>query len=388
MYFLDYSIYIAGSIIKQNTFYMRHRFLQLYMFMLLVAVPAVIVTGNTGPDALSNKKIIILHPTVANINTWLYLVSNGILPLDPDTEILGLYSEKGAYDYSLTCQYLEREGIKNVSLLGVKGLEPTSLFSFNENSEVFHEVFMMARGIVFFGGPDIPPGIYGQEMNLLTLVTDPHRHYLELSFLYHLLGGYQDEDFNPFLEENPALPVLGICLGMQTMNVAAGGALIQDIPTEVYGVSTVEQILKMDPDNMHRNYNVAWNTDPRVGARSFHRIRVLKSSHMETVSGSASLTPYVLSSHHQALSEIGKGFRVTAISMDEKIVEAIEHTRYPNVIGIQFHPEVTGLYEKENKITFTPGEKATQSFIDLYPGSLGVDFHINFWKHFGEILGN
>jgi putative glutamine amidotransferase len=337
---------------------MRHRILQFSVFLLLITVPAVLVSATMNPaEDSSNKKIIILHPTVSNISTWLYLTSNHILPLEPDTEILGLYSEKGAYDYSLTYQYLDREGIENVSLLEVKALEETSLFHSNVNSSLFYEVFTMASGIVFFGGPDIPPGIYGQEMNLLTLVTDPHRHYLELSFLFHLLGGYQDEDFTPFLEENPELPILGICLGMQTMNVATGGTMIQDIPTEVYNVFTVEQILKMDPDKMHRNYNVAWNTDPRVGARSFHRIRIMENCHMETVSGSAGLTPYILSSHHQALSEIGKGFRITAVSMDEKIVEAIEHTRYPNVIGIQFHPEVTSLYEKESKITFSPERK-------------------------------
>jgi putative glutamine amidotransferase len=368
---------------------MRHGFIKLSLFFLFVASPCFSVIGTTKESRdPSVKKIVILHPTVSNISTWLYLTSSGILPLEPDTEILGLYSEKGAYDYSLTSQYLEREGIENVSLLGIKALEITSLFSTNVNSPIFHEVFSMARGIVFFGGPDIPPGIYGQEMNLLTLVTDPHRHYLELSFLFHLLGGYQDADFTPFLEENPALPILGICLGMQTMNVATGGTMIQDVPTGIYGVSTVEEILKMDHDNMHRNYNVAWNTDSRVGARSFHRIRILENSHMESVSGGTDITPYVLSSHHQALSEIGKGFRVTAISMDEKIVEAIEHTGYPNVIGIQFHPEVTSLYDKESKITFTPGEKATHSFIDLYPGSLGVNFHINFWQHFGGLLRN
>jgi hypothetical protein len=62
------------------------------------------------------------------------------------------------------------------------------------------------------------------------VITDPHRHYLELSFLFHLLGGFQDESFLPLLEERPEYPVLGICLGMQSMNVATGGDMIRIFP--------------------------------------------------------------------------------------------------------------------------------------------------------------
>ncbi len=362
-------------------------------FVLLLLLPAVFVVSAAGAESsakaeiTSEKHIVIMHPTVANVRTWQYLTTEGILPVDPATPVLGVYSGQGAYNYSVTENFLREEGLDHIRLFEIEApFDAQFLFAENVNSGLFRKIFNMAGGIVFFGGPDIPPATYGHEMNLLTVVTDPHRHYLELSFLFHLLGGYQDEGFKPLLEENPGLPILGICLGMQTMNVAAGGTMIQDIPFEIYGKTTVEQVLAMDADLQHRNYYAAYRTDPDVAARTFHRIRVEQGSHMEAVNTGNEVFPFVLSSHHQALDNIGKDYRVTAWCMDGQVVEAIEHNRYPNVIGIQFHPEVSSLYDEDSKITFRPGEDAEYSFLDLYPGGLGEDFHRRFWKHIGRLL--
>ncbi|MFP4367614.1 MAG: gamma-glutamyl-gamma-aminobutyrate hydrolase family protein [Bacteroidales bacterium] len=303
-----------------------------------------------------DKFIVIMHPTVDNIRTWIYLTSEGILPVEPDIKLLGVYSDHASYDYSRTDDYIRMNGYDHISLLGIgSSMEIDHLFSENVNTEIFRMVFQMAKGILFFGGPDIPPAIYGDEMNLLTVVTDPHRHYLEVSFLFHLLGGYQNEDHIPFLEENRELPLLGICLGMQTMNVTTGGTMIQDIPSDIYGKNSVEQVLAMDSDQQHRNYYSAFRIDQDVAARSFHRILVEEESHLEQVLADNQTLPYVLSSHHQAIDRLGKGFWVTARSSDSKIIEAIEHVRYPNVMGIQFHPEVITLYEQESSSTLISG---------------------------------
>ena len=367
---------------------MRYRSLIVLFIFLICQVticePDIKAADSELPDG---RHIVIMHPTVTNIKTWQYLTSEGILPLDPETSVMGVYSMQGSYDYSLTSDYIRESGLDHISLMGVDiPFSDQLVFTGDKNSLLYRAIFKMAGGIIFFGGPDIPPAAYGSEMSLLTVVTDPHRHFLELSFLYQLLGGYQDDSFVPLMNEKPSLPILGICLGMQTMNVATGGTMIQDIPFEIYGKTTVEQVLAMDHDQQHRNYYSAYRIDPAVAARSFHRIRIEDNSHMSTVNGDIDSDPFVLSSHHQALDRIGKGFRITAWCMDGKVPEAIEHTLYPNVIGIQFHPEVTSLFDKESKITFRPGEEAVHSFIDLYPGIKGEDFHGNFWKYFGSLF--
>ncbi len=360
------------------------------LFLLLLVIPHTPADGGEFSDkagSSSDKYIILMHPTVGNISTWLYLTSEGILPVDPEREVLGVYSKQGSYDYSQTSDFVKDRGLENIRLMGIDiPFDHKFRVADNNNSILHRAIFGMADAIIFFGGPDIPPVAYGQEMSLLTVVTDPHRHYLELSFLYHLLGGYQDESFVPLMEENPDLPILGLCLGMQTMNVATGGTMIQDIPFEIYGKTTVEQVLALEQDKQHRNYYSVYRLDPDVSARTFHRIVIEENSHMHKISGDSEHNPYILSSHHQAPGLIGKGFRVTAWSMDKKVAEAIEHKRYPNVIGVQFHPEVRSLFMEDSKITFRPGEEATHSFIDLYPGPRGEDFHRNFWNHFGNLL--
>jgi len=123
-----------------------------------------------------------------------------------------------------------------------------------------------------------------------------------------------------------------------------------------------------------------------VSTPSYHRISIDQHSHMGTIAGGEGQTPHVLSSHHQAIRDMGAGYRATAWSMDKKITEAIEHTVYPHVIGIQFHPEVPYLYDPEHKLIFRPGEEGQYGFLEMYPGAEGADFHYAFWAHIAAML--
>jgi putative glutamine amidotransferase len=134
-------------------------------------------------------------------------------------------------------------------------------------------MFDHSSGIFFFGGPDIQPAMYG-EPNTLSVVTDPKRHNFEATFLFHLLGRIPERTFYSISGIGyPDYLVTGFCLGLQTMNVATGGTLIQDIPAELYGATTPEATLETGNENLHRNYWQEITDDPQLMGINFHSVR-------------------------------------------------------------------------------------------------------------------
>ena len=101
---------------------------------------------------------------------------------------------------------------------------------------------------------------------------------------------------------------------------------------------------------------------------------------LSTRSGAS--TPKVLSYHHQAVGRLGANLKVIATSMDGKIVEAMQHSIYQNVIGLQFHPEPSSLYKPETKMTTVPGSPFSPN--ELLIQSNSIKFHQQFWKDFSQ----
>lgn len=338
-----------------------------------------------GELARFQPTIVLMHPTVNNLKTFISLTDNDVFPLPDNTRLLGVYHTDGAYNYGLSKSFLEGFGDEQFKLLAIDGeLNPENLYTENDCSNAFREVFNNSRGIIFFGGPDMPATTYGNPTNLLTSITDPHRHYVELSFLYHLLGGLQNEDYKPLLESQPNYPIVGICLGMQSMNVATGGSMIQDIPTQMYGLKTVEEVLAQDENAQHRNYHSNYGTDNELTWGHFHQVKFEKGTLFDELNGDSKDLPYIWSSHHQALDKLGKDIVPIAWSLDGKIVEAITHSKYPNVLGVQFHPEVPSIYDIEVKIKRIPLETNPKSYIDLFPNEKGENFHRSLWRMVGD----
>jgi putative glutamine amidotransferase len=223
-------------------------------------------------------------------------------------------------------------------------------------------------------------------MHLLTRVTDPYRHYLEASYLFHLLGGEQNEEWEAFMQRGDEYLVSGICLGMQTMHVATGGRMIQDIPTEVYGLWNTGMILALPADEKHRNYHgLAEPLCEKPTSYHYHRIRIPRGSFLDFYpNDSDGPHPRVLSSHHQALEEMGESWRVSATSMDGMIIEAMEHRLYPHVVAVQFHPEKPGIYDPAIRHRMNCG--AEISFHEEIRGSDSYDFHLAYWEWVRETL--
>jgi putative glutamine amidotransferase len=167
-----------------------------------------------------------------------------------------------------------------------------------ENAE---EIVRELDGIVLAGGEDCDPAAYGEERHPSVEPMDPRRQNNDLTLAR--------------VARERGIPTLGICLGLQVMNVAAGGSLVQDIhsqlPTDIEHVSEPED-------------------------RARHDVRIEPGTRLAGIIRAGNLN--VNSSHHQAIRNVGEGFRVTAYAPDG-IVEGIEDPGHPFYIGVQWHPE-------------------------------------------------
>lgn len=326
--------------------------------------------------------LVLAHPTAYNLELFTNLINKNIVEID-DLSILGVYHAKETYDYTESREFIQKNNISYIELKVIKeDISADKVYQQNECSPAFRAIFEKSKGIIFFGGPDLPPAIYGEQMSLLTRMTDPYRHYFEASFLFHLLGGSQNPDFIPLLEENPNYTVYAICLGMQTMNIATGGNMVQDIPTEIYHVNTVEKVLNLEKNQQHRNYNNNLSIDSTLFSGSFHQIKIQDNTPV-TGDFESNTQPTVYSNHHQAIEKPGKNLKVIATSVDGKIIEAITHKKYPNVLGIQFHPEGKYLHDKEIKYRINPTDELV-SGKQILEDNTSYEFHLMFWKTFSK----
>ncbi|MFP4025982.1 MAG: gamma-glutamyl-gamma-aminobutyrate hydrolase family protein, partial [Thiohalospira sp.] len=289
------------------------------------------------------------------------------------------------YDYSRSKIYIERNAELPIKLIEVHDdINANNLYQKNNCTGIYSEIFNRSDGILFMGGPDLAPETYNEPMNLLTRMTDPYRHYFEVSFLFHLIGGAQNTEFVPLLENNPNYIVYAICLGMQTMNVAAGGNLIQDIPSEVYKLHYVEDVLMQANNQQHRNYNNHLLVDTTLFSGNFHQIKITNSTPL-VGEYTENLEPLIYSNHHQAIEKTGKDLEVIATSTDGNIVEAVQHKKYPNVLGIQFHPEGTYLHNSKKKYRKN-SEDELKSGKQILEENDSYIFHLKFWEIFSEKL--
>ena len=319
----------------------------------------------------------LINPTPQNLEKIVFLIDNGYIELD-SIEIVGIYHESQNNLIKWTNEFIEENGYTNISVLTIKNSIPfDSLFVKNECTNEFKEVFLKTEGLIFLGGADISPKLFGEKTFLTTELIPSERNW-EISFLFHLLGGFQNIDFVPLLEQKPNYLILGICFGMQAMNVASGGSLHQDIPFQIYKKTTYESILNQDSEKQHKNYRNRINNWTDSGLiLHFHHIRIIPNSILDYEQIKNPLTTSV---HHQSVKKLGKNFKVSAVSMDKKVIEAMENSRYPNVYGIQFHTEFPILYKHTE---FKDSQDKIISF-----DCMDRQFHLLFWKNFSVKLDN
>ncbi len=159
------------------------------------------------------------------------------------------------------------------------------------------------HGIIFAGGGDLDPAWYHGEQHGAIAEIDRERDRFELALAKKVL--------------HRSLPVLGICRGMQLLNVASGGTLMEDIPDRVGS-----QVVHREGDEGDARHPVEIDPKSRLA-------EILGSDPLET-----------LSKHHQAVDKVPRVWRITARAADG-VIEAMEHCTQPWMIAVQWHPEMT-----------------------------------------------
>ena len=344
---------------------------------------------DAAPVEHDGVRLTVFYPTVGTVRDIVALRQVGFLDI-PDLTIVGVYHVREVSNYEAAKTFVQGGGYDWFKFHAVDApIGPDDLFRRNACTEEFETIVRKSDGLIFFGGPDIPPAVYGHKTSLLTGIDDPFRHYFEVSAVFHLLGGTQDPRFMPLLASRPDFPVLGICLGFQTLNVGTGGTLVQDIWTEIYFKNTVEELLPLGQEVWHSSPFARLRPDIRNLIRySFHTLDLAPRGMLCRVLGFAdSDHPRILSAHHQAVGKPGRGWRVSAASRDGKVIEAMEHTQFVNVLGVQFHPEHARLWDGSLELVETPDAETTTSFraiLENAPPSW--EFHRKLWEWFGSVV--
>ena len=332
-------------------------------------------------------RLVVFNPTVHNIRCLAALREKGLLQ-GPDLTIVGVFHDRQTENFEAAQAYTTDHGYGWLKFHAVTAeLSEAVLFKRNACTPEYEAILGKADGVIFFGGSDIPASIFHQKTNLLSEVEDPYRNYLELSAIFHFLGGSQNRSSKPLLAARPGFPVLGICLGFQSLNVGTGGTLIQDIRTEIYGKQSFEDMVALGSEQWHNNPYKRLHPLDKLMSYNFHSLQLKGPSKLTKELGfQATDHPRVLSSHHQALGKLGRGWVTIATSRDGKVAEAIEHRQFPNVLGVQFHPEHYQLFDPEFRIRQKPGGTPTSYYEILAGTPPSLAFNKAIWTWFSARL--
>lgn len=209
---------------------------------------------------------------------------------EAERDLSNSYYEKFYYLPKLYVDAIRRAG-------GVPVLVP-------HHEDAWDSVLAMADGVLVTGGADVHPSEYGgnpKHPNLTPM--DRERDKSELILMDKLVNG-------------DPIPTLAICRGMQVMNIAMGGTL-------------TEHVADIHPEDIHRADDGGWTLQEVDVDPKSRLAEIMEAEKVNTTSG-----------HHQAVKKLGKNLRVTAKAADG-IIEALEHTELPWMMGVQWHPEIT-----------------------------------------------
>lgn len=206
---------------------------------------------------------------------------------------------------------LNRQYIKPLEELGALPLVLPSV----DSPEIIDEFTKLCDGFLFTGGKDVEPLRYGEQVSAECGVIQKYRDSLELSVFESAL--------------KTGKPILGICRGSQLINVALGGSLYQDIPSEI------------PSEISHRQ------TEGKFAPS--HSVKIVKDTPLHALIGADEMAAN--SFHHQAIKLLGGGLEAMAYAPDG-IIEAIYYTDERYLRAYQWHPERLYGTDEYNSLIF------------------------------------
>jgi putative glutamine amidotransferase len=200
-----------------------------------------------------------------------------------------------------TCRKLEdyRQSILHV------GGEPRIL----DASMAVEQALAGIDGLMLTGGDDVAPSRYGETAHATAVEAEPGRDEFEIALVKAARARQ--------------LPIFAICRGVQVLNVACGGSLVQDIPSQLKGA--VPHSLTVPPNEAYTLAHEVW----------VEKDSLLSKLMRERLADEAL---EVNSRHHQAVKDVARGFTVSATAPDG-VIEAIEDPAARFCLGVQWHPE-------------------------------------------------
>lgn len=220
--------------------------------------------------------------------------------------LIGITCSMGLGIYSMTQENMpqlqHRMGDSYIKAITNAGGIPVIIPN-NADLSVIREMVDRLDGVLLSGGGDVDPNLYGQRPNGHLGSVNPRRDASEIAIAQYVLNETDK-------------PLLGICRGIQVMNVAMGGTLYIDLPSEGKLAHSL---------GMYQRDQVT------------HEINVEENSRLASIMGAGKAS--VNSFHHEAVLACADCFEVSAVSVPDGVIEAIELPGDRFAVGVQWHPE-------------------------------------------------
>lgn len=197
---------------------------------------------------------------------------------------------------------------KYVQVLTTAGALPWLIAVIRDDEETLRLVYERLDGVFLMGGVDVDPGLYREERHARCGRMDPARDWVETRLTQWAVRDQK--------------PLLGVCRGVQLINVALGGTLYQHLPDQF--TSAIEHDASKDCD------------DFSYRDKSVHEVRTLSDTRLRRILGDKPLS--VNSMHHQAIKGLAAPLVATAFAPDG-LIEGVEGKDRSFLVGVQWHPE-------------------------------------------------